>query len=114
MGSNLNTLLANFSNSKYITIITLGILIFFFIWSLPKPIVPVGPGLAPDPSWIIGIHLAKLNGLVWGSETVWTYGPLGYLIHPVNIDQSLWSHVFFYHITVHAFFFLVITLFCFT
>jgi len=109
--SNLNTLLAKISNSNYITIITLGILIFFFIWSLPYQILPTNYEL--DPSWQIGIHLAKLNGLVWGTEIIWTYGPLGYLVIPINIDQSLWSQAFFYKITAHALFFLVITLLCF-
>ena len=95
--SYLNTLLANVSNSKYITIITLGILIFFFIWSLPNQIIPAVHGV--DPSWTIGIYLAKLNGLLWGTEIIWTFGPLGYLVHSLNIDQSLWSHAFFYKIT---------------
>lgn len=36
-----------------------------------------------DPSWSMVLRWASMHGLHWGSEIVFTYGPLGYL-HPLN------------------------------
>lgn len=36
-----------------------------------------GHGL--DPSWKLGLHLAFREGLIWGRDFVFTYGPLGVL-----------------------------------
>lgn len=36
-----------------------------------------------DPSWTMVLRWASLHGLRWGSDIVFTYGPLGYL-YPLN------------------------------
>ncbi|MCQ4163530.1 hypothetical protein [Tahibacter harae] len=36
-----------------------------------------------DPSWTMVLRWASMHGLHWGSEIVFTYGPLGYL-YPLN------------------------------
>jgi len=35
-----------------------------------------------DPSWIVGLHLAARDGLSFGSDILFTFGPLGYLAFP--------------------------------
>ena len=50
------------------------------IISLPQPWVPYGTGL--DASWILGLNLAHGQGMVAGRDIVFSYGPLGYLLHP--------------------------------
>jgi hypothetical protein len=45
-----------------------------------------------DPSWHVANHLAVVQQLAFGREFVWTYGPLGFLLHPypyVGFTSSL-------------------------
>jgi hypothetical protein len=37
------------------------------------------PGVGLDPSWNAGLAIGAHDGLGWGKELVWTYGPLGFL-----------------------------------
>jgi hypothetical protein len=37
------------------------------------------PGVGLDPSWNAGLAMGAHDGLSWGKELVWTYGPLGFL-----------------------------------
>ena len=39
-----------------------------------------------DPSWVLGINLANRIGLEFGTELVFTYGPLGWLPRPLALD----------------------------
>ena len=48
----------------------------------PVPLPPIG-GL--DPSWLAGLEMAHHAGLTFGTQVVWTYGPLGFLD-----DTTLW------------------------
>jgi hypothetical protein len=45
--------------------------------SWPAPAGPARSGV--DPSWAAGLHLAIATGVHFGSDLVWTYGPLGFL-----------------------------------
>lgn len=47
------------------------------VLSWPSPGIEPIPGL--DGSWMIGLHLAFHDGLDYGSDVVFTYGPLGFL-----------------------------------
>ncbi len=80
------------------------IIIFVSIWSFPFLITELIN--VPDNWWVIGLHLIKTKDLVWGTDIVWTYGPLGYLLFPINVDNELWKHTFFYGIISHSLFFL--------
>ncbi len=50
------------------------------------------PGL--DPGWGAGLYMAAHDGLDWGTEVVFTYGPLGFLFDPVNWYVDLASIAF--------------------
>lgn len=49
---------------------------------LTWPVAKTGPSLAIDPSWIVGLHLAARQGLHFGDQILFTYGPLGFLGYP--------------------------------
>jgi len=69
------------------------------IWKLPWPISYAQGGL--DPSWLIGINWAFLRNLQFGTELVFTYGPLGFLEFPGLIDYSLWMLSFLFTLFSH-------------
>ncbi len=70
--------------------------------ALAWPINGIVPGVGPDASWIIGLHLAHAEGLDFGRDFVWTYGPLGFLEVPVLVDQALWAIAFAYQALTHV------------
>lgn len=46
------------------------------------PTGPAAPSPGIDASWIVGLHLAARMGLAYGSDILFTYGPLGFLGFP--------------------------------
>lgn len=50
------------------------------------PVVTVAPSAGLDYSWQAALHLAATQGLDWGTDVVFTYGPLGFLDVP-----QLWA-----------------------
>ncbi|HEV7400581.1 MAG TPA: hypothetical protein VGN84_09975 [Solirubrobacterales bacterium] len=57
------------------------------------------PGL--DPSWGAGLQMAAHDGLVFGREVVFTYGPLGFLSVPTLWYQDLGAAAVAYAALVH-------------
>jgi hypothetical protein len=70
--------------------------------ALAWPINGIVPAPGPDASWMVGLYMAHADGLQFGRDFVWTYGPLGFLEVPVVVDQLLWSLAFGYQALVHA------------
>lgn len=60
--------------------VLLGLAIGLLTWPL-RDFGVVEPG--NDGSWVIALHQASRNGLNFGTEITWTYGPLGFLTVPV-------------------------------
>ncbi len=56
----------------------LGALIALISW----PLVGLQPTVGIDPSWGIGLYMATAHGLNFGTQVVYTYGPLGFLVGP--------------------------------
>jgi hypothetical protein len=64
------------------------------LWQAAPPVVAVWLALAAlpglpgpmraglDPSWVLGMSMAHTQGLTYGKDIIWTYGPLGYLMFP--------------------------------
>ncbi len=48
--------------------------------------VQITPATGLDPSWMLGLNLATAEGLDYGTEIVFTYGPLGFLDQPMVVD----------------------------
>lgn len=53
----------------------------------PDPAL-LAPGAGFDPSWGIGIRIATAEGLNFGGDIAFTYGPLGFLEGPVLLDTE--------------------------
>jgi len=75
----------------------LGIVIAAVTW----PIFSIAPGSGPDASWQAGLYLAHSEGLRFGTEFVFTYGPLGFLQVPVLYEQGLWVLAFLFQLSTH-------------
>ena len=75
----------------------LGVLIAALAW----PIFSIAPGSGPDASWQAGLYLAHTEGLRFGSEFVFTYGPLGFLQAPVLYEQGMWVLAFLFQLSTH-------------
>ncbi|GCL40117.1 hypothetical protein SR1949_52510 [Sphaerospermopsis reniformis] len=68
---------------------------YCFIIFLP---LPYGINIGLDPSWQYAISYASSEKLTYGKDIIFTYGPLGYLIHGAVIDTNFW----FIHIRTYA------------
>ncbi len=75
-----------------------GLLIALLTWSLGG----LAPTSGPDPSWVAGLYLAFERGFHFGTELVFTYGPLGFLEVPVLQDSGLWMLAFAYQAFIHV------------
>lgn len=59
------------------------------LWNLPWTVITPTSGL--DPSWSLALGIAVQDGLQFGKNIIWTYGPLGFLGQPVFYpDHLLW------------------------
>ena len=59
-------------------VMVLGIILLSF----PALAMPLFASL--DSSWMIGLHEAVKRGFVFGRDVGFTYGPLGYVLFPLN------------------------------
>jgi hypothetical protein len=66
------------------------------------PVNQIAPGLGPDFSWMAGLYMAHAEGLHFGKDLFFTYGPLGFLEVPVLYEPGLWMVAFCYQLLVHA------------
>lgn len=55
-----------------------GVLVALLTWQVSVPV----PTAGPDQSWMAGLYMALQQGKDFGSEIVFTYGPLGFLSWP--------------------------------
>ncbi len=56
--------------------------------TLPGLYLPFGPpGI--DPGWRWAVNQARSSGHLFGRDLVFTYGPLGYLLSPLDINANL-------------------------
>ena len=52
------------------------------IWLVTWPITTTTPTVGIDTAWIVGLHLAARQGLHYGHDVAFTFGPLGFLGFP--------------------------------
>lgn len=76
----------------------LGGAIAIFTW----PILWPGPVTGPDPSWAAGLYMAIGDGLQFGAQFVFTYGPLGFLEVPALYDEGMWMAAVLYRGFIHV------------
>ncbi|HEY6987048.1 MAG TPA: hypothetical protein VH369_01625, partial [Bryobacteraceae bacterium] len=78
--------------SSAILVILLGI--WIALANVPYLPEPQGTGLGA--SWVYGLNMAHARGFSFGTDVVFTYGPLSYLILPDPEGTS--AHVFFFYL----------------
>lgn len=78
------------------------------IWTVPWPYFLPTSGL--DPSWVIGLYKATVDGMQFGHDIVFTLGPLGFMFHQFYIDPELWLLSFIFLILTHFLFIFSIAL----
>jgi hypothetical protein len=59
-------------------------------------------GWGPDPSMFVALHMAVRDGLQFGRDVIFTYGPLGYLTFAVYVDDTLWIQAVIYQLAAHT------------
>ena len=58
-----------------------------------------------DDSWLYLINIAASKNYVFGRDIIFTYGPMGFLFHPLNIDNNILVYLMFTAIAgVYAFY----------
>ena len=76
---------------------TLGLLAAVVTWNVT--FLPPFPGL--DPSWYAGLYMAADRGLHFGTQVIFTYGPLGFLNQPWMWYSDLATLAFIYDGLIH-------------
>jgi hypothetical protein len=79
---------------------TLGLLVAIASWNVA--FVPPFGGL--ESSWNAALYMAAHRGLGFGSQIVFTYGPLGFLRTPFLWYGDLGVLAFLYHVVINALF----------
>jgi len=74
----------------------LGVLVALLSWKVQFGVTR--PGL--DPSWGAGLYMATRDGLEYGRDVVFTYGPLGFLSNPVGWDGDLAALAFGFQVAL--------------
>jgi len=74
--------------------IRIGFIVFILIL-LISPIVYRQPGLGLDQSWQMALNMAIEKGFVFGTDFIFTYGPLGYLCTRAPLGINKFTYVLF-------------------
>ncbi|MFO7974164.1 MAG: hypothetical protein R6V12_05975, partial [Candidatus Hydrogenedentota bacterium] len=62
-------------------------LLGFLLLTFPGGYLPLQPGL--DASWHYALNYLPNSGLQYGSDVTFTYGPLGFLLYPMDVGYNL-------------------------
>ena len=93
-------ILSNLNRLRPKNWIEISILCLCFYILLPSAFTAF-PGHALDPSWQIGLNMAVAQGLIFGKDFVFTYGPLGFFHTGLNI--LIWEGgLFLFHLFLIA------------
>ena len=68
--------------------------------ALTVPVIDFVPNEGLDASWIVGLNVAHARGMVFGEDMAWTYGPLGFVLLPLNMDSN-WAHAQVWRLLIH-------------
>jgi hypothetical protein len=74
-----NSISISFSLARSFLTGTLLLLTVLYLAAVALPSPPRTWGAGLDASWVHALNMAHRDGLVFGRDIVWTYGPLGYL-----------------------------------
>ena len=75
------------------------IFVAFVMMTFPPCFGRMGAGL--DASWVLGLNEASSRHMIYGRDIIFTYGPLGFVIHPLDVGSNL-IHATFFRLGLHA------------
>jgi hypothetical protein len=81
---------------------------YLAIITFPLAFEANAPGL--DPSWTNAINRLPHSAFRWGSDVTFTWGPLGYLVHPQAVGNNLFRASLFWFVVQVAFATVVVAL----
>ncbi len=76
---------------------TLGVLLAIGTWRVDF----LTPAVGLDPSWKAGLYMAAHRGMHFGTQIVFTNGPLGFLGYPGYWYEGLGALAFIYQGALH-------------
>jgi hypothetical protein len=76
----------------------LAVLLVALTWPIASPV----PSPGPDPSWVAGLYMALGQGIHFGPDFVFAYGPLGFLEQPALYDSELWVVALLFRASIYA------------
>lgn len=79
--------------SRYFLILTTSAVLASLLLGFRLELKPITPGL--DPSWIWAINYAAFEGLRWGKEFIFTYGPYGYIFQTMDLGNHAIQRIVF-------------------
>ncbi len=83
-----------FRGAKYLVKFS-KILIFIYLCLLAFNIRYLSKNFGLDPSWDFAMNYFADKGFKFGSDVIWTYGPMGYLIGSMDIGSNLMQGIIF-------------------
>ena len=78
------------------------VVLALFLWLIPVNLFPVVE-VGLEGSWQLALNEAATEGLRFGQDVAFNYGPLGYLIRPLDVGDNVWSAGLF-ELVVHTVF----------
>ena len=69
------------------------ILVVFMMLTFPPCFGSMGTGL--DASWLVGLNEASDRQMVYGRDIVFTYGPLGFALAPLDLGSNIQHAILF-------------------
>ena len=88
------------ADNKALPYLQAALLIYAIMLTIPPLIIDTHSDV--DYSAYIGWHKAAEQGLIYGRDIVFTYGPLGFLTAPIFINKTLWAYSALYTLAVYA------------
>ena len=74
---------------RALTLCAIAVVIVIATW-YPSP----HPSAGFDPSWQIALHLIAAERMDFGTDVVFTYGPLGFVLFPQTVTGTTWAIAF--------------------
>ena len=82
------------------------IILCIVIWLLTIPVIsPKSLLWGLDDSWMYFINIAADKKFVFGKDVIFTYGPMGFLLYPLNVNNNIIICMLFVAITGVYFFY---------
>ena len=69
------------------------VVIYICLVSLTIRFYPISPGL--DRSWVFALNFFADQNIIFGKDVFFSYGPLGYLILPMDIGSNFFNGIIF-------------------